>query len=199
MKAGPLQARLTAKISAPLRSPERGLLVLGGILAAIFGFSLWRVNVTLWAIAGIIVGLGGLVTLLVAWLLDSRRFGIVGVPVVVAETEQGVTLTTEMEPSRALAAIAVLRDVVQNRQALPNPHGSVTGEPADQHLLRPYSELEREETGRRLRSDADQHGRSVVNQIAEAQRELAASVGNGEPESEPIQQAHPKGGAEQPG
>ncbi len=183
-----VQTKVTATLQAqaPLGSPERGLLVLGGLCVAIFAVSLWRLATSPLAILGIVVGLGGFVTLFIVWVRDGHRFGQAGVPVALAQTGETVTVTTEVEPSRAIEALATIRDIVQNRKPLPDPHGRVEASPADEKTLQAFSETAQREEGESMRAKAEQHSRLVVAEIEKAQRALMAPAGVESVESEPV-------------
>src|SRR5438876_9637080 len=102
MSRQPVQAKVTATIQAPLGSPERGLLVLGGLCFAVFAFGLWRISAHPLAIASTIAGMAGIVAVLVVGMRDGRRFGHVGAPVRLAQTGNSISIMTEVEPSRAI-------------------------------------------------------------------------------------------------
>jgi|SRR2546426_6454125 len=186
MSRQPITARVTATLHAPLGGPERGLLVVGILFAAVFVSSLWRVDKSAWAIVGIVGGFLGLAAILFVWLRDGRRFGQVGVPFALAQTGQGTTVTTEVEPSRAIEALTAIREIVQNRQPLPDPHGKVEGDPANEQALSPYTDAERGDVGKALRVDAEGHSRKVIRDVEEAQRALMAPAGSEQGQSEPI-------------
>jgi hypothetical protein len=186
MTEHPIAARVTATVHAPLGSPERGLLVVGILFAGIFVSSLWRVDKSPWAILGIVGGFVGLAAILIVWLRDGRRFGQVGVPLALSQTGQVTTFTTEVEPSRTIEVLAAIREFVQNRQPLPDPHGKVEGDPANQKSLSPYTDTERGDVGKELRADAEGHSKKVITEIEKAQHALMPPVSGETGESGPV-------------
>ncbi len=191
MNTPSIQGKITAAIQAVLRGNERSLFVLGLLAVAVLALSLWRIVVTPWAIPGIIVSLGMLIVLLLAWLRDSGRFGQANVPFTLIQQGQDLALSTEIEPRRAAQVLAAIRETIQNRQPLPNPHGNVTGNPTDDRALRAYDVAESNDVGQRIRTDADEHSREVTSQIIQAQRSLTALAPESAGESYPIPTPRP--------
>jgi len=168
-----LQASAKADISAVLKGPERGLLVLGVIFLLVFALSL-TAGGTLLGYAGGGVSLLGLVALLARWLMSARDAYSHDQPLTTIQTPS-VTVTAQVsDPSERLT---MLREVLQNRGPIPEPHGAVVGNASDPGALRAYTPAEKDTVVNELTEAAKRHDRTVIEQLMQAEKQLRLNAG----------------------
>src|SRR5580658_7250195 len=66
----------------------------------------------------------------------------------------------------------MLREVLQNRQSIPEPHGSVLGNPRDLRSVKEYTAAERLDIARELNEAAREHDKEVVEQLKQTEEHL---------------------------
>jgi hypothetical protein len=69
--------------------------------------------------------------------------------------------------------IILLREIVQNRNPIPIPHGAVTtGRPQDQESLHEYSDEERSKEMQNLRDELIKHDKKIINELREVEEKI---------------------------
>ena len=134
----PFQVAAKADISAALKGPERGQLVLGVLFVLVFALSP-TAGGTLLGCAGGGVSLLGLVVLLIRWVLTPNAYAH-DQPLTTILTPE---VTVSAQVSNAAERLNLLKEILHNRGPIPEPHGIVTGGAHEPGALRAYTPTER--------------------------------------------------------
>ena len=168
---------MTAKIRAVLQGPERGILVFGTFFFLLFLSSSF---IDAWS-SGLLtkvggyVGLSGLIALLVYWFFGGKGSEApeMAMTTISATPDELLVSTPSSDP---VQVFKVMREVIDNRQALPAPHGSVKGRtPEKTGALEAYSGKEREQVLEKLNKELESHDKQVMDQIRAVERLLPKS------------------------
>jgi hypothetical protein len=167
--ANKLSAELIAKINSVLRGADRAAFVWGLIFVSVFAISavFYARTLSLVFAAGILISLISLVALMVVQLVLHRN-------VVDAEAPRmSVTLrgTTEVEVRAPIRAdsdvLSILREVLQGRRPLPDPHGSVRpgASPARIEMLHQYTPQERQDAAAAISEGIRERERGFAEEL----------------------------------
>lgn len=170
----PFHAKISAHIKGLLLAPERVTLILGSFFLIVFISSLICLThkPTIWAIVGAIIGLCGLVSLLMRWLIwgFSYQAEPSGIAMIASKEEFYISTSSSFEAEKF---IPILREFVQNRQTLPPPHGAVkSGKPQKTEELSVYTPEKRNKILRAIKEGIAQHDQDFVKQLKEVEKEL---------------------------
>jgi len=122
------------------------------------------------------VGLVCLIALLVYWFFGGRGSEAPETAMTtISATPQELLVSTPSRNPHQL--IRLIREVIDNRQPLPAPHGSVKGRtPETTGALEEYSEKEREQVLETLNKELESHDKQVTDQIRETEKLLPSKT-----------------------
>lgn len=159
-KPGTQQVSVKAKVDAPLRGSERGLLVLGMLFLLLFLGSLSTIAMvkpTLPGYAGTGIGLLGLVGLLIQWWrMGERAYQHDAASTNLIVSEQSVQIVTPLLTLQE--KVTLVREIIHNRKRLPAPHGKSDN-------LQVYSDDERRRIVEEIQEGLKQHDAQILRNL----------------------------------
>jgi hypothetical protein len=168
-----LSASVKASIFANLTGPDRGVLVLGILFLIVFLSSLSFLSISnnMLACIGVYVGLGGLVILLIYWLIISRSYHFDTPLSSISIRNDTISIETPVRDTKNL--ILLMREAIQNRKPLPPPEGKILdGLPSVADSIKKYSEEEKNLVHQEMRTTHEKQEQEFLLKIEDIQKKI---------------------------
>lgn len=168
-----LSASATANIFANLTGPDRGVLVLGILFLIVFIASLGFLSVSSNVLGsiGACVGLGGLIILLIYWIIISKSYHFDTPLSSLSIAKDTIHIETPVRDPKHL--ILLMRETIQNRKPLPPPNGKILdGLPSQSDSIEQYSEDEKIKVLQEMKKAHQEQEHDFLQKMKDIENEL---------------------------